>query len=167
MSTPDGLPNVVSQTIFTETPAHVPLPNVSPEKLKTTLQGLVEELSEKIARSVNEARYGHLIDDSEEPVRQAGHEFLRAAFEAALQQKIDAAEASFPPSADDSDRSLHEAAGDQADAKQGTAGAACVDGERPRKAGAAVLQWWSPDGKPGSGGSGSRSGDGDDHGRRA
>ena len=103
MSLPNGLPNVVAQTDVTETPAKVPLPNVSPEKLQTVMQGLLEELSEKIARSVNEARYGHLINDSEEPVRQAGHEFLRAAFEAALQQKIDAAEASVSPSKDDSD----------------------------------------------------------------
>lgn len=167
MITPNGLPNVVAQSDVTEIPANVPLPNVSPEKLKTTLQGLVEELSEKIARSVNAARYGHLINDSEEPVRQAGHEFLRAAFEAALQQKIDAAEASFSPSEDDSDRSLHEAAGDQADAQQRAAGAACIDGERPREAGTPLLQRRSPDGEPGSGGSGSRSGDGDDHGRRA
>ena len=42
-------------------------------------------------------RLGSLINDSEEPVRQIGHEFLRAAFEAALQQKIDAAQAAFPP----------------------------------------------------------------------
>ncbi len=167
MSSPNGFPSVVAQTNVTESPPHLPLPNVSPEKLKTMLQGLVDELSEKIARSVNEARYGHLIDDSEEPVRQAGHEFLRAAFEAALQHKIDAAEASFSPSDDDSDRSPHEAAGDQAGAQQGTAGAACVDGERPRETGTAVLQRWSPDGEPGSGGSGSRPGAGDDHGRRA
>lgn len=116
MSLPNGLPSIVAQTNVTETPASLPLPNVSSEKLKSALQGLLEELSEKIVRSVNEARYGHLINDSEEPVRQAGHEFLRAAFQAALQQKIDAAEASFSPSENDSDRSCHEAAGDQAGA---------------------------------------------------
>ena len=116
MTSPNGLPNAVpSNSTETRTPKE--LPNVSPEKLQAALQGLFEELSEKIARSVNEARSGHLINDSEMPVRQAGHEFLRAAFEAALQQKIDAVEASFPPSGDDSGRSLHQTAGDQADAK--------------------------------------------------
>jgi hypothetical protein len=101
MTTPNGLPNVILQVNSTETCSPKLTPNITSEKLKAALQGLFEEFSEKVTRSVNEARLGHLIDDSEEPVRQAGHEFLRAAFEAALQQKIDAAEASFSPSGDD------------------------------------------------------------------
>jgi hypothetical protein len=76
------------------------LPWVSPEKLKQELHGMVDGLAEEIMSSMNQARPGHLIEDTEEPVRQSGHEFLRAAFEKALQQKIDAAEAAFPPSAD-------------------------------------------------------------------
>lgn len=78
-------------------------PWVSPEKLKQELHGMVDGLAEEIMHSMNQARPGHLIDDTEEPVRQAGREFLRAAFEKALQQKIDAAEAAFPPSADGTD----------------------------------------------------------------
>jgi hypothetical protein len=66
---------------------------------------------------MNQARVGHLIDDTEEPVREAGREFLRAAFEKALQQKIDAAEASFSPSGGDDGRSAHPAAGPQTDAQ--------------------------------------------------
>jgi hypothetical protein len=76
------------------------LPWVSPEKLKQELHGMVDGLAEEIMASMNQARPGHLIEDTEEPVRQSGYEFLRAAFEKALQQKIDAAEAAFPPSAD-------------------------------------------------------------------
>lgn len=75
------------------------LPWVSPEKLKHDLRLMVDDLAEQIMQSMNQARPGHLIADTEEPVRKVGHEFLRAAFEKALQQKIDAAEASFPPSA--------------------------------------------------------------------
>lgn len=92
------------------------LPQVSPEKLKTQLHGMVEGLAEQIMEAMNTARPGSLIDDTEEPVRQAGHEFIRAAFEAALQQKIDAVEASFSPSAVHHDRPGDQAAGHQKDA---------------------------------------------------
>lgn len=87
------------------------LPWVSPERLKAQLHGMVDGLAEQIMASMNAARPGRLIDDTEEPVRQAGREFLRAAFEQAVQQKIDAAEASFPPSGDDHERSAHAATG--------------------------------------------------------
>lgn len=92
------------------------LPWVSPEKLKQELHGMVDELAERMMASMNQARVGHLIDDTEEPVREAGREFIRAAFEKALQQKIDATEASFSPSAGDGPRSGDEAADDPADA---------------------------------------------------
>jgi hypothetical protein len=91
------------------------LPWVSPEKLKAALHGMVDDLAEKMMVSINAARPGNLINDSEEPVRQVGHEFLRAAFETALQQKIDAAQAAFPPSTVHHDRSGHEGARHQAD----------------------------------------------------
>jgi len=81
------------------------LPRVSPEKLKTHLQGMVDDFAERIMDSMNAARVGHLIDDTEEAVRQAGHAFVQAAYQAAVQQKIDAAEASFPPSGEHGDRS--------------------------------------------------------------
>ncbi len=92
------------------------LPWVSPEKLKTQLHGMVDGLAEQIMESMNAARPGSLINDTEEPVRQVGHEFLRAAFEAALQQKIDAAEASFSPSGVHHNRSGDEAVRHQKDA---------------------------------------------------
>jgi hypothetical protein len=57
------------------------------------------ELAEKIVAAINAAPDGNWIAGSEEQVRAAGHEFVRAAFEAGLQQKITAAEAAFPPSA--------------------------------------------------------------------
>lgn len=91
------------------------LPWVSPEKLKVALHGMVDDLAEKMMVSINAARSGNLINDSEEPVRQVGHEFLRVAFETALQQKIDAAQAAFSPSAVHEDRSGHEDARHQAD----------------------------------------------------
>ena len=77
---------------------------VSPEALKRDLHGMVDGLAEQIMGAVNGARRGQLINDSEEPVRVAGHEFIRAAFEAAIQKKIAAAEAAFSPSGGHNDR---------------------------------------------------------------
>jgi len=115
------------------------LPWVSPEKLKESLRGMADELADQIMASMNQARVGHLIDDTEEPVREAGREFMRAAFEQALQQKIDAAEASFSPSAGDGQRSRDAAAGDQADGEQGTSVAADDDGQWPGEARPALV----------------------------
>lgn len=115
------------------------LPWVSPEKLKQELHGMVDQLAEQVMASMNQARVGHLIDDTEEPVREAGREFLLAAFEKALQHKIDAVEASFSPSAGDGHRSRDPAAGDQADAQQGTPVAAGHDSQRPGETGPTLV----------------------------
>jgi hypothetical protein len=48
--------------------------------------------------AVNNTPPGELITASEEAVRDIGHELTRAVYEAALQQRITAAEAAFPPS---------------------------------------------------------------------
>lgn len=115
-------------------------PWVSPEKFKEQLHGLVDDLAEQIMGSVNAARKGNLINDSEEPVRQAGKEFLKAAFEAALQHKIDALEASFSPSGDDHRRSGDPAAAEEAAGQQGPAGDDGAVGQRTDQAVAAVVQ---------------------------
>ncbi len=111
------------------------LPWVSAEKLKAVLHGLVDEVAEEIMQTMNAARPGHLIDDTEERVRHVGREFIRAAFEAAVQQKIDAAEASFSPSRDDRDRSRDSGPRDEAAAQQGSPATAGADGQRPRESG--------------------------------
>lgn len=93
------------------------LPWVSPELLKRELHGMVDQFAEQVMATMNQARAGHLIDDTEEPVREAGREFVRLAFQKALQQKIDAAEASFSPSGGHGPRLGDEAAGEQTDAQ--------------------------------------------------
>lgn len=80
------------------------LPRISPEQLKSFLHGHVDEFAERMVEQVNAAAPGRLIADSEEGVRQLIHEFGRSAYEALLQQKIDAGEASFSPSGGDRDR---------------------------------------------------------------
>lgn len=89
---------------------------VSPEALKRDLHGMVDGLAEQIMGAVNGARKGQLINDSEEPVRVAGREFIRAAFEAAIQKRIAAAEAAFSPSGGHDDRSGDAADGGQEEA---------------------------------------------------
>jgi hypothetical protein len=73
-------------------------PKITAEALGKLLLEKSPELAEKIVAAINAAPDGNWIGASEEQVREAGHAFVKAAFEAALQQKVDAAEAAFPPS---------------------------------------------------------------------
>lgn len=74
-------------------------PKIAAEQLGKLLLEKSPELAEKIVAAINAAPDGNWIGGSEEQVRDAGREFVKAAFEAALQQKVTAAEAAFPPSA--------------------------------------------------------------------
>ena len=71
---------------------------------------LLEELLIEAERTVNAVAYavdnapaGRIIRDSEEPARDALDRFRRIVYERALQAKVDAAEAAFPPSAERDD----------------------------------------------------------------
>jgi isopentenyl diphosphate isomerase/L-lactate dehydrogenase-like FMN-dependent dehydrogenase len=79
-------------------------PKISAEELKRFLHSKVDDVAEKIIDSMNAAGVGELIANTEEPVRKTLHDFGRAAFEAAVQQKLNAAEAAFPPSGGRDDR---------------------------------------------------------------
>jgi len=70
---------------------------VTAEELKVALAGDIDRLAEKIAAAMNAAKAGHIIADSEEPVRDAHAEFRQKAFEQALRLLQDKQEA-FPPS---------------------------------------------------------------------
>jgi hypothetical protein len=67
--------------------------------LRAKLLAEFEATIEAVADAVDNARKGRWIADSEEPSRQALERFRRKAYEAAVQAKVDAAEAAFPPSA--------------------------------------------------------------------
>ena len=90
-----------------------------------------EQLLQDVMEAVNQAPDGDWIGGSEEQVRDHLAEFRRRVFEAAVQARIDAAEAAFPPSAIDTDRSRHRAAGDEAEAEQGAATREPTDDQRP------------------------------------
>jgi hypothetical protein len=59
----------------------------------------LERTLEEVADAVDEACAGRVIRDSEERARDALDRFRRVAYEKAIQMKVDAAEAAFPPSA--------------------------------------------------------------------
>ena len=77
-------------------------PKISAEALGVYLQEHAPALAEKIIAAINAAPDGDWIGGSEELVRDAGHEFTRLAFEAALQQKVDAAQSKLPRTVDSS-----------------------------------------------------------------
>ena len=71
---------------------------VTAEELKVALAADIDRLAEKIAAAMNAAKAGHIIADSEDPVRDAHAEFREKAFEQALRLLQDRQEA-FSPSA--------------------------------------------------------------------
>ena len=61
-------------------------------------------LCQEVATAVNGAPAGQLINASEEKVRDLLADFRQAAYQAALQLRLQAAQAAFPPSALPPDR---------------------------------------------------------------
>jgi len=74
-----------------------PLPPITPEALTQALQAEFQQLCQQVTDAVNRAPTGHVIPHSEEPVRDLLGDFRRKVFQAALQLRIDAAEAAFSP----------------------------------------------------------------------
>jgi len=74
---------------------------VTKEQLKAALSHDMEELLDRIVDSVNKAQWGHIIDQSEEPVRDAHAEFRRQAYQKALELLADR-QKSFSPWPDSS-----------------------------------------------------------------
>jgi hypothetical protein len=75
------------------------MPQVDAQALLPVVREQVEAAVWKMMQAVNHAPPGELITGSEEAARDIGHELTRAVYEAALQLRITAAEAAFPPSA--------------------------------------------------------------------
>jgi len=86
---------------------------VSPKQFSESLRPEVEAFLESVMETVNEAPDGEWIAGSEEQVRNLSAEFRERVFQKAVQQRIDAAEAAFPPSRGNEHRSGHQAGGDQ------------------------------------------------------
>jgi hypothetical protein len=79
-------------------------PQVAPESLVAAMQQQVQEYLQAVMQAVNNAPDGRWLAGSEEQVRDLSAEFRRQAFEKAVQMRLDAAEAAFPPSAQPGER---------------------------------------------------------------
>lgn len=72
---------------------------VSPLEFVESLKDQTEAYLKSVMEAVNQAPDGKWIVGSEEPVRDLSEDFRRRVFQAAVQQRVDAAEAAFSPSA--------------------------------------------------------------------
>jgi hypothetical protein len=79
-------------------------PKLDRDVLRARLLADFEAAVEAVADSIDNARDGHWIDDSEEVSRVALDRSKRKIYEAGLQAKVDAAEAAFSPSPERGDR---------------------------------------------------------------
>ncbi len=79
------------------------VPRLERAKLRTRLLAEFERVVEEVSDAIDDAPAGRIIRDSEEKARDTLDRFRQVAYEQALQAKIDAAEAAFPPSAERGD----------------------------------------------------------------
>jgi hypothetical protein len=81
---------------------------ITKKQLKRTLSADIERLLDDVVEAVNTAKPGSIIDDSEEPVRDAAGQFRRMLFEKALELRSQSE--AFSPSGQPSrsDNSLEE-----------------------------------------------------------
>jgi len=80
------------------------LPKLDRENYRNEMRGEFERVIQEVADAVDNAATGHIIRDSEEKARDALDRFRQLAYEKAIQLKVNAAEAAFPPSGQRSDR---------------------------------------------------------------
>ena len=81
---------------------------ITKKQLKQTLSVDIERLLDEVVEAMNTAKPGSIIDDSEEPVREAAGQFRRMLFEKALELRSQSE--AFSPSGqpDQSNNSLEE-----------------------------------------------------------
>lgn len=79
-------------------------PKVPPEEFAASMRDEMEQYLKQVMEAVNQAADGEWIAGSEEQVRDLVAAMRQRVFEKAVQKRIDAAEAAFPPSAPSDDR---------------------------------------------------------------
>jgi hypothetical protein len=80
------------------------LPQVAADELINRLRGEFEQLCRDVSATVNQAVPGRILTDSEEKVRDLLARFRQQTYQAAVQLRLDAAQAAFPPSDPSTDR---------------------------------------------------------------
>ena len=78
-------------------------PRVPPEQFARAMREEMEQFAKQVMEAVNQAPDGEWIAGSEEKVRDISAELRRRLFEQAVQKRVDAAEAAFPPSTSSDD----------------------------------------------------------------
>ncbi len=78
-------------------------PRVPPKEFVESMREEVDGYLKQIMEAVNQAPDGAWISGSEEKVRDIAAAMRRRIFEQAVQKRVDAAEAAFPPSASSDD----------------------------------------------------------------
>ena len=74
------------------------LPKMDRNAYREQMRAEVERVLREVADAVDNAPCGRVIRDSEEKARDALDRFRQIAYEKAVQMKVNAAEAAFPPS---------------------------------------------------------------------
>ena len=74
-------------------------PQLSAQDLLEQMRGHFEKLFSDVAAAVNSAPAGQVINASEEKVRDLLADFRLATYQTAVQLRLDAAQAAFPPAA--------------------------------------------------------------------
>jgi hypothetical protein len=78
-------------------------PRVQPQEFADSMKQDMEQYLKEVMEAVNNAADGEWIAGSEEQVRDITGAMRQRIFERAVQKRIDAAEAAFPPSAPSDD----------------------------------------------------------------
>jgi hypothetical protein len=73
-------------------------------KLREVLLAEFDRVVVEVSDAIDDAPAGRIIRDSEEKARDTLDRFRQVVYERAMQAKVDAAEAAFPPSAQHDDR---------------------------------------------------------------
>jgi hypothetical protein len=81
-----------------------PEPQVSADDLAARMREQFERLCKDVAAAVNAAPAGRVITDSEEQVRDLLARFRQQTYQAAVQLRLEAAQAASPPSDPPTDR---------------------------------------------------------------
>jgi hypothetical protein len=74
------------------------LPKMDRDAYREQMRAEVDRVLKEVADAVDSAPRGRVIRDSEEKARDALDRFRKMAYEQAIQMKVNAAEAAFPPS---------------------------------------------------------------------
>lgn len=74
-------------------------PKVPPEEFVASMREEVDQYLQEIMEAVNQAPDGEWISGSEEKVRDIAAAMRQRVYEQAVQKRVDAADAAFPPSA--------------------------------------------------------------------